>query len=427
VNGGGRVRDYEVRLTLPGGSVGVLWKGLVGGGLIGVAIAVVGGVVLAQGHGASTAIAHVKGGLLVGVLATLAISLAAMFFLMMTYVVNAGWIATMKRVFEQVALLVWLPALGVLLFALSEIASAAAGGTGVVSSWLNDAITQEEYFITKKGAYFNPLFVGVRLLVYLAVWIGLSRLLWGLSRRQERTGDRWLTNKAAFHSAWGLVVMALATAFFAFDWLKALTDYKFFSTMWGVYFFAGGMFAFFPAVALVLAFLRRRGRLEGLITEEHYHDLSKFIFGFTVFWAYIAYSQYFLIWYSAIPEETTWYMHRKEQWPGLTALLVWGHFLAPFYVMLWRYARRRAVLFAAVSVWLLFMHVVDIYWIIRPSLMLGRENPVGFAEGLWVDLAGIAGVIAIYAGVLVWRLTTTPLVNVFEPRLPEALRHKNYV
>lgn len=415
-------------ITLEPQRVGTLWKALVGVGVVGIAAALIGSVALAGQGEPGAATVHVKGTLLIGVLSVLGFSLGALFFLMINAIGGAGWHVTMKRVLEQAALLVWLPALGVVVFALSEaLAASGEGSVGVVSSWLNPAITSEEYFITKKGVYFDPVFVGARLAFYVLVWVGLARLMWTLSRKQERTGDRWLTNKAAFHSAWGLVVMALVTAFFAFDWLKALTDYKFFSTMWGVYFFAGGLFVTFPAMALLLTFLRSKGKLQGLVTEEHHHDLSKFMFGFIVFWAYIAYSQYFLIWYSQVPEETTWFMHRKEAWPNLSAFLVIGHFLIPFPLMLLRAVRRSALGFGLVAVWLIFMHVVDIYWIIRPSLGITLNDPVAFGEGLWIEIAGITGVIALYTGVLLWRLTKAPLVNVMEPRMPEALEHKNYI
>lgn len=414
-------------ITLEPQRVGTLWKALVGAGVVGIAAALVGSFAVAGGSDPGAATIHVKGTLLIGVLSVLGFSLGSLFFLMINAVGGAGWHVTMKRVLEQAALLIWLPAAGVVLFALSEALAASNEGVGVVSSWLNPAITSEEYFITKKFPYFEPAFVAARLALYVIVWIGLARLMWSISRKQERTGDRWLTNKAAFHSAWGLVVMALVTAFFAFDWIKALTDYKFFSTMWGVYFFAGGLFVTFPAMALMLIFLRSKGKLQGLITTEHHHDLSKFIFGFIVFWAYIAYSQYFLIWYSQIPEETTWFMHRKEAWPNLSAFLVIGHFLIPFPLMLLRAIRRTALGFGLIAVWLIFMHVVDIYWIIRPSLGITLENPVSFGQGLWIEIMGIGGVIALYTGLLIWRLTKAPLVNVMEPRMPEALVHKNYV
>lgn len=414
-------------ITLEPSRVGLAWKALVGLGLLGIVIAVLGAFVLqSDTTSANAAITHVKGVLFIGVLSVLGFSLGSMFFIMINAVGGAGWHVTMKRLLEQAALLIWLPVVGVLLFALSEMISVGSE-TGIVSSWLNPTILEEEYFITKKFPYFEPVFVGLRLAFYVLVWVGMSRLIWSLSRKQERTGDRWLTNKLAFHSAWGLVVMALATAFFAFDWLKALTDYKFFSTMWGVYFFAGGLFVTFPAMALLLTYVRGKGKLQGLVTAEHHHDLSKYMFGFIVFWAYIAYSQYFLIWYSQIPEETTWFLYRKEDWTALSTFLIIGHFVIPFPLMLLRKVRRSALGFGAVSLWLIFMHVIDMYWIIRPSLGLTLEDRVGAMQGLWVDIAGIGGVLALYTGVLLWRLTKAPLVNVMEPRMPEALKHRNYI
>ncbi len=419
------LRDENI--TLEPSSVGLAWKALVGLGFIGIAIAIAGVFVLSGPTDMNAALLHVKGILLIGTLSVLGFSVGSLFFIMINAVGAAGWHVTMKRVLEQGAALIWLPVLGLVLFGISEVISVQSDSVGVVSSWLNPEIIDEGYFITKKGAYFDPIFVGARMAFYVVVWLGLSRLVWSISRKQERTGDRWLTNKLSFHSAWGLVVMALATAFFSFDWMMALTDYKFFSTMWGVYFFAGTFFVTFPAMALLLTFLRSKGKMQGLITQEHHHDLSKYMFGFIVFWGYIAYSQYFLIWYSQIPEETTWYMHRQAEWPGLTMFLVFGHFLVPLVLMFPRAMRRNTLGFGTIAAWMIFMHVVDLYWIIRPSLGITLENPVGFTQGLWVDVAGIGGIVALYTGVLLWRLTKAPLVNRMEPRMPEALGHKNYI
>ena len=420
----------EENITLEPAKVGLASKALMALGLLGIVVAIAGGFVLAGAEGTSSnaALTHVKGILLIGVLSVMGFSLGSMFFIMINAVGGAGWHVTMKRILEQAALLIWLPVAGLLMFVAAELYSVSNDGFGIVSSWLNPEILKEEYFITKKYPYFEPAFVAVRLGLYVVIWLGLSQLIWRLSRKQERTGDRWLTNKLSFHSAWGLMVLARATAFFAFDWLKALTDYKFFSTMWGVYFFAGSLFVTFPGMALLLIYLRSKGKMEGLITVEHHHDLSKYMFGFIVFWAYIAYSQYFLIWYSQIPEETTWYMHRKENWTELSTLLVVGHFLVPFPLMLLRALRRSALGYGLIAGWLLFMHVIDMYWIIRPSLGITLDEArVGGMQGAWVDIAGIGGVIALYTGLLLWRLTKAPLVNRMEPRMPEALKHKNYV
>lgn len=421
---------HEDNITLAPASIGLAWKALVGLGVAGIAVAIIAAFALPAMDEALTAhaaILHVKGVLLIGTLGVLGFSLGSLFFIMINAVGAAGWHVTMKRVLEQAAALVWLPTLGVVLFAIAELISVSADNVGVVSSWLTPDIIGEEYFISKKGPYFEPVFVGVRLAFYVLVWVGMSRLVWSISRKQERTGDRWLTNKLAFHSAWGLVVMALATAFFSFDWLMALTDYKFFSTMWGVYFFAGTLFVTFPAMQLLLTYLRSKGKLQGLITPEHHHDLSKYMFGFIVFWGYIAYSQYFLIWYSQIPEETTWFLFRKAEWTNLTTFLVVGHFLVPLVLMFPRVMRRNALGYGLVAAWLIFMHFVDLYWIIRPSFGVTLDHPVGFVQGLWVDIAGIGGVAALYTGVLLWRLTKAPLVNRMEPRMPEALGHRNYI
>lgn len=364
---------------------------------------------------------------LVGIVATLAISLGAMFFVMAFYLVNAGWVATIRRQFENVMHTMWVPGLLFVVWVAFELL-----GGGIVSSWMDPHATSDgtDYLYQHKQPYLNTGFAVMRLVIYFSVFALLRHLLWFYSTEQDHSGNKWLTNRARFHSAWGMLAFALCATFFAFDWMMALTDFHFFSTMWGVYFFAGAAFSSAPTVVLVLAALRRKGLMQGVVSEEHLHDLGKLMFGFTVFWAYIAFGQYFLIWYSNIPEETAWYAWRKnEAWSPLTVFLVLGHFAVPFYFLLWRALRRSFALLALFAGWAIFMHIVDIYWILRPAVytsgLLGDEP--GITTSLLVDVVGVGGPLLLFAGFLVRQIGAGPLAALRDPRLHEALEHRNYV
>ena len=266
----------------------------------------------------------------------------------------------------------------------------------------------------------------MRVVFYALLWSYLVWKLWGYSTEQDRTGDKWLTNRARFTSSWGMLAFALSTAFASFDLLMSL-DWRFFSTMWGVYYFAGAAFSSVPVVVIVLALLRRAGKLKGAVGEEHLHDLAKLMFGFTVFWAYIAFSQYFLIWYRAIPEETSFFLARKTGgWESLSIFLCVGHFILPFYILLWRFVRRSFALLALMASWAILMEAVDIYWIVRPMVYAGQPDSVRLGS-IWLDVAGIGGVMLVFAGLLARRVASGPLVPLRDPRVNEALHHANYV
>lgn len=412
-------------ITLPAGGGNTLSMGLFVLGAIGLAVAAIGAVTQPMGLRQALAGYHI------GAMSVLAVCLGAMFWVLVFHLTQAGWSATLRRQFENVMSLTPIAVVMVLPVLAIELLNG-----GILFAWMNPDVVAGDPLYEEKSVYFTfgvggaPWFFILRAVIYAVVLTVISRKLWGYSVEQDRTGDKTLSNRAQATSAWGMLLFALTTAFLAFDWLMTL-DYRFFSTMWGVYYFAGCAFASVSLLTLVLALLRRSGRLRGLVTVEHFHDLGKLMFGFTVFWAYIAFSQYFLIWYSNIPEETSFFLARKEGgWEHLSALLVWGHFLVPFFILLWRWVRRSPGALAVIAVWLLVMQVADLYWVVRPMVFLrgmpGVEDPVQIGR-LWLDLAPIVGVTAIFGGLLVRKIYSGVLIPVHDPRLPEALHHRNYV
>jgi hypothetical protein len=400
-------------VSAPGAIAVSLSRGLLGAGAAGLAVTFVGGFVLGAQHALAAYI--------VAVGTVLSASLGALILLMVFHLVNAGWVVTARRQFENlaslapVALLLMLPALLIDLLVTK----------GAAWEWMNPEVAQTDYLVQKKAAYLNPTRLLLFFVIYLALWSFLSARLRSLSLEQDRTGDRWLTNKARFLCAWGLPLTALTVAFAAFDFFMSIQPH-FFSTMWGVYVFAGAACASVAIVILTFCVLQLLGRARGLVTEEHYHDLGKLLFAFSCFWAYIAFSQYFLIWYSNIPEETFWMLERTTGvWKGTGVFLAVGHFVIPFLFLLPRGVKRRPAALAAGAVWVLLMHVLDYIWIVRPILHHGDHAPT--PASWWLDAAALVGVLGVFFGLYVIRLGSAPLTPMRDPRLPEAMTHKNYV
>ncbi len=356
----------------------------------------------------------------VGVFAVTAFSLGGMFWTMVFHLVNAGWTGTVRRQLEN--LMMMLPVC-IALIALIVIVEVAFDG--VLLSWMGKDPASDHLLDVKKGFLNKPFFV-IRFAIYACFWLFLATNLWRNSRTQDDTGDRMLTRKSRFMSAWGLPLFALSISFFAFDFLMAM-DYRFFSTMWGVYFFASCALGSIAVTLLVLCILRSLGLLTGLVTKEHTHDLGKLLFGFTVFWAYIGFSQYFLIWYANIPEETAWYVNRNvDGWENVSALLVIGHFIIPFLILLFRDVKRHVAGAAILATWIILMVVLDFLWIVRPMVYVGEMAEADPAS--WIlDIAAIVGVLGIWFGLLLRRIAKGPLVAKNDPKMPEALRHRNYV
>jgi divalent metal cation (Fe/Co/Zn/Cd) transporter len=179
--------------------------------------------------------------------------------------------------------------------------------------------------------------------------------------------------------------------------------------------------------------LRDKGKLKGVLTEEHFHDLGKLVFSFSVFWAYIAFSQYFLIWYSNIPEETAWFLIRRQgMWNYVFIFLCLGHFVLPFLFLLSRHVKRNPRLLATAAALLLFVHAIDIFFIVRPMVTI--DSPALLKAGLeastdrfWIDGCALVGAFGIFFAFLLRRIASRPLVPLADPRTGEALEHKNYV
>lgn len=375
---------------------------------------------MSDGHG----LAYFLNAYLIAFMFVLSISLGSLFLVFVTLLTRAGWSVGMRRVAEMIAqgvlplMILFLPiALSVLL------------GSSALYPWNNPELVSESELLQKKTGYLNSGFFFIRYLIYSAVFIGLARYYFRTSLKQDGSGDPELTLQMERTSTWGAYLFAGSLTFAAVDWMMSLQP-DWFSTIFGVYYFAGSAVACLAFMIIVLMTLQSRGLLRGVVNVEHFHDLGKLMFGFTCFWAYIAFSQYFLIWYANIPEETRFYLVRQggqeleTGWPYVSLALITGCFVLPFVGLMSRTIKRNRTTLFFWAIFILGMRYVDMYWLIRPNYQPTPDAILGPTFGL-VDILCLIGIFFIWLGSIVWIASNRPIVAISDPRLPESLAFKN--
>jgi hypothetical protein len=333
------------------------------------------------------------------------IAIGSLFWIMIHHLTSASWSVVVRRLYENQTLC--LAALGLLFVPVALSLSSLYG-------WMEADASNELW--QAKRPYLNAPWYIVRAAVYLLCWTGLAWRLQSWSVQQDHSGDPALTRKMARVSSWGMVLLGLTSTYAAFDWLMSL-DYRWYTTMYGVYFWAGAIVSSLAALTLTVVILHAAGWLRHTITEEHLHDLGKLLFAFVIFWAYIAFSQYMLIWYANLTEETPWYVLRLQgDWRWVAIFLMLGHFVVPFVVLLSRRAKRSWLVMGLVAGWVLVLHYVDLYWQVMPVL-----HPTdAFPHGL--DFVWLFFFIGVMALGLLYGLRTFALLPVRDPRLFASLR-----
>ncbi len=338
------------------------------------------------------------------------LALGSLFFVMLHHLVGASWSVVIRRLAES--LTGTIPYLAILfipiLFGLHDL-----------YSWSHSDLAAGDPVIMRKAGWLNIPFFTIRAIVYLFIWSGLAHLLYKTSMLQDSQPSEEVTRKLKKISAPGMLLFAFTVTFAGFDWLMSLEPH-WYSTVFGVYVFAGGLVGALSLMTAIVAFIQRRGILRGTITIEHYHDLGKLMFAFIIFWSYIAFAQYFLMWYGNIPEETFWYLKRWEgSWQIVSMILFFGHFVIPFVVLLFRGIKRTTGALVFMAVWIVVMHWFDQYWLVFPTL-----SPHSAAIS-WIDLATTAGIGGIFFWAFWNRFCSTAVVPVGDPKLEASIHHVN--
>jgi len=340
----------------------------------------------------------------------ISISIGAVAWLMLQHLTRAVWSVVIRRLLENLTRPLPLLAVGFVPIAVN---------LPRIYSWADPARVAADPALARKAAWLDPSFFNVRAAVYLGLWAVLAGLLARISARQDQTFDPRANDRMRGMSTWGLPLLATTSSFASFDWLMSLEPH-WASTMFGVYFWAGSLVSSLAALILLALALRGTGWLRKTITIEHLHDMGKLLFGFVVFWTYIAFCQYFLIWYANLPEETGWYITRRSgTWNILSWALCFGHYVVPFYLLLFRSIRRDPFWLGLLAAWVLIFHYLDLYWIIMPTLYPDGAQPD------WLDASVLATLVLAAGAVVAHACRARPLIPVGDPHLSESLAFRN--
>ena len=343
------------------------------------------------------------------------LAIGALFFLAVHQIGNAGWHTAIRRVPEAMTSYLMVAAIGfVILFFLMP----------YLYEW---AILPKgaDKLIDLKRAYLNENFFIIRNVIFLGLWIGAAYLLRKYSTSEDGVNEGDLKNfkRSTKVSAAFVFVFAFTFTLFAVDWVKSLEPH-WFSTIFGVYMFAGSFLTTMAATSLILYFLKRQGYMS-YVNASHFHDVNKFLFGFAIFWAYIWVAQFLLIWYSNIPEEGVYYIKRMrsgdpEHYMGyrfLFFLNLFLNFIVPFFGFMTRNAKRNPATFVPICIIVLIGHWLDLFVMIMPGAVESSWH-IGLLElGFFLTFAGI------FLYVVLNALTKANLVPLKHPYLEESLHH----
>lgn len=337
------------------------------------------------------------------------ICVGSLFWILVHHAVDADWSVVVRRQLENVASLFAVLAVFFVPVVLLR---------DKLFKWMKMS-PADDPLLAEKAAYLNQPFFWTRAVFYFAFFVIVAYLLRRNSTRQDKDGDPRLTLRTRYTVFPSLPLFAVCVTFAAVDWLMGL-DFHWFSTMWGVYVFAGSALSSMCVLVLLMAALRSAGYLQHVVTIEHFHIMGKLMLAFTVFWAYIGFSQYMLIWYANIPEETIYFLRRNTgSWNTLNIIMVLGHFFVPFVILLFQGTKRHPALLCGVAVWILIMHLLDMYIIVLPVL-----HPAGF-QPHWLDIVSVAAIGCTLAAIFLRRLGDHPLFPVRDPRLHTSIRLRN--
>ena len=341
---------------------------------------------------------------------TSAIGLGAFFFVMVQYLTGSAWSVVMRRIMENI--MVTLPVGAILFLPL-------AFGLEHVYPWMDRALMAGNKALAAKSGYLEPNFFLIRTYVFFALWSLWIFSIYRQSTKQDTERSSKQMHAITRWSAPGLFLVVVVGSFASFDWLMSL-DPGWYSTIFGLYYLSDGALAFFSVVTLICLGFRRSGILEKSIRMEHYHDLGKWLFAMTCFYSYIATSQFLLIWYADLPEETIFFRNRSEgEWLVVSLAYPMVRFFIPFFILLCRPAKRKLTLIGVLAAYSLIMVYIDMYWLVMPNFY--KEGPALH----WLDVATLGATVSV-CGLVFWgRFKKHKLAPVGDLRFEQSLHFEN--
>ena len=281
--------------------------------------------------------------------------------------------------------------------------------------WTHADVVAADEALQHKQLYLNTPFWIVRAILYFAVWNALSYVLNRWSAEQDRTADPRIARKMQLVSAGGLVAYGVTITFASFDWLMSLEP-RWYSTIYGVLVMGGQGLSALAFLIVTIVWLSRRAPLDRIIVASHFHDVGNLMLAFVMLWAYFSFSQYLIIWAGNLPAEIAWYQHRLQTgWRAVGVALVLFHFAVPFVLLLSRVIKRTPDLLVKVALGVLFVRLIDLFWLIAPEFHM---------QGLaisWLDVVLPIALAAVWLGCFVRQLRGRAILPVHDPQFDEAL------
>jgi len=279
---------------------------------------------------------------------------------------------------------------------------------------MNKQFVETDSILKGKTSYLNSTFFIIRVAFCFCIWGLFYFLLQKNSTRQDETKEQLLTTKNIKLSAGFIPLFAITLTIAAVDWLMSL-DAHWYSTIFGVYFFAGSVVASLAAVTFTAIKLKEKGYLHPAFTNEQLYSLGTLLFVFINFWAYIAFSQYMLIWYADLPEETIWFMHRWQYgWSYVSLFLILTHFVVPYAVLLSQPSKMDPKRLKFITLWILGAHLVDVFWIVMPN----TTGPVIS----WMDFIFPFAIIGVLIVVFSYKVKRNNLIPIGDPKLQKSIK-----
>ncbi len=333
------------------------------------------------------------------------VALGSMAWLMIQYLSGGAWGVVTRRIFEASSRT--LPFMAVLFLPI-------AFGVHDLYLWSHPDVVATDEILQHREPYMNLSFFYARAVIYFVLWSLLAYLLSAWSRQQDSAPNDRLALRLQRLSGGGLVLYAITLFFASVDWVMSL-DPHWFSTIYGILFMGGqglASMAFTIAMVVLLAQSEPMSRVFG---PNHLHDLGKLMLAFVMLWAYFQFSQFLIIWSANIPEEIPFYLTRVEGgWKWISTLLILGHFVLPFLLLLNRDLKRTRML-AVLAIYVIVMRFVDLFW------LMGPEHGQTAVSLHWLNLVTPFAIGGVFIGLFLWQLGTRPLLPLGEPALAEAI------
>jgi len=336
----------------------------------------------------------------------LSIGVASLFLIALEYLVGAVWSVVFRRITEFLSAVIFIVPVLALPFLLNMHS---------VFHWSHVEAVAKDAILAGKSPYLNETFFFVRLAVIFIIWWLFYFIFIGNSKKQDKTMEQSLTKRNTIFAAIFMPFFGITITIVAVDWLMSLEPH-WFSTIFGVYYFSGSLMAALAATTFAVVRLAKLDLFGVKIKSDHYYSLGALMFAFTNFWAYIAFSQFLLIWYANLPEETYWFINRWEgSWKYISLGMVVFRFVVPYALLLTQPSKKDPKRLKLAAIWILFSHYYDLYWLVMPNY---SKSGIAFS---WNELGYPILCVGIIILIFTMRAKNTNLLPVGDPKLKRSI------